>query len=299
MEFLLWDLYEFADDERIVAKHPAMANRTNEENWAARERLRMLEMLLWWRGWVGRSDLLERFGISAAQASSDFQKYLEMNGREISYQTSRKRYEAKEGFACRLHEPTLEEAVRVLLAGDVRPEAVGTLRDGTAEKVAILSLPKRAAQPGIARRVFVALLAGQRLRVFYHSLSSNAATWRYLRPAALAWDGRRWNVRAWCENRREWRDFVLGRMGKAEWPEPAGEDLPVDEDWQTWETVRLRINPALGPEARAALKMDYGLENEVMEVRVRRALRGYLLAEMFVDGEGHGTLPNHFVLAAE
>jgi hypothetical protein len=96
----------------------AMANKTNEENWAARERLRAVEMLLWWRGWVGRGDLLERFGISAAQASSDFQKYLELNGKEIFYQTSRKRYEATAAFECQLHPPALEEAVRVLLAGD-------------------------------------------------------------------------------------------------------------------------------------------------------------------------------------
>jgi WYL domain len=276
-----------------------MANKTNEENWAARERLRVLELLLWWRGWVGRSDLSERFGISSAQASSDFQKYLEINGKEISYQTSRKRYEATENFSCCLHEPSLEEAVRVLLAGDARPEAAIVTTGEASEKVAMLTLPKRVALPWISRRVLVALLAGQRVRVFYHSLSANAATWRHLRPSALAWDGRRWNVRAWCEKRLEWRDFVLGRISDAEWPERAKEVLPPDEDWQTWETVRLRINPALGVEARAALKMDYGMESEVMEVPVRRALRGYLLAEMFVDGEGHGTLPNHFVMAVE
>lgn len=273
-----------------------MANKTNEENWAARERLRLLELLLWWRGWVGRSDLLERFGISAAQASSDFQKYLDLNGREISYQTSRKRYEATANFSCRLHEPSLEEAVRVLLAGELHAAAPAGRAGGMSDKVAVLSLPKREAVPAIVRRVFVALLAGQRLRVFYHSLSSNAATSRYLRPAALAWDGRRWNVRAWCENRQAWRDFVLGRISKADWPESAAESLPPDDEWLTWETVQLRLNPELGEEAKAALKMDYGLDSEVMEVRVRRALRGYLLAEMFIDGEGHGTLPNHFVM---
>jgi predicted DNA-binding transcriptional regulator YafY len=272
-----------------------MANKTNEENWAARERLRVLEMLLWWRGWVGRSDLLERFGISAAQASSDFQKYLELNGKEISYQTSRKRYEATENFTCRLHGPTLEEAVRVLLAGEVAPEALGVAADGTSEKVAILSMPKRHAAPAIVRRIFVALLAGQRLRVFYHSVNSNTASWRYLKPAALAWDGRRWHVRAWCENNRAWRDFVLGRISKAEWPEPSGEVLPPDDDWLAWETVRLRINPELGVEAQASLKMDYGLDSEVMEVRVRRALKGYLLAELYIDHESHRELPRHFV----
>lgn len=274
-----------------------MANKTNEENWAARERLRVLEMLLWWRGWVGRSDLLERFGISAAQASSDFQKYLELNGKEISYQTSRKRYEATENFTCRLHEPTLEEAVRVLLAGEMDPEAPGVVADGTPDKVAILSMPKRHAAPPIVRRIFVALLAGQRLRVFYHSVNSNTASWRYLKPAALAWDGRRWHVRAWCENNRAWRDFVLGRISKAEWPEPSGELLPPDEDWLAWETVRLRINPELGVEAQASLKMDYGLDSEVMELRVRRALKSYLLAELYIDHESNRELPRHFVQA--
>ncbi len=273
-----------------------MANQTNEENWAARERLRVVEMLLWWRGWVGRGDLLQRFGISAAQASSDFQKYLEMNGGEISYHTSRKRYEASPRFGCVLHVPTLEEAVTVLLGGGALPLHPLAGADGSSEKVAILTLPRRNAEPEIVRRVVMALLAEQRLRVIYHSVNSNTADWRFLRPAALAWDGRRWHVRAWCEKNSAWRDFVLGRMSEADWPDAADGELPIDEDWLTWESVKLRINPELGAEARAALRMDYGLEGEIMELRVRRALVAYLQAELFIDGRGHGELPHHFVM---
>jgi hypothetical protein len=273
-----------------------MANKTNEENWAARERLRMLEVLLWWRGWVGRSDLIDGFGISPAQASSDFQKYLEINGKGLSYQTSRKRYEAGEDFACKLHSPNLEEAVRTLLGGEMADDPVLMGEVEAPARVAVLRLPKRKADGGIARKVFVAMLSGQRLRVFYHPLTAGRREWRFLRPAALAWDGRRWHVRSWCETRQEWRDFVLGRMEQAEWPEKAQGDLPPDVAWETWETVRFRVNPDLSAETQAALRMDYGLEGEVMEVRVRQALKGYLLAEMFIDGEGHGGLPNHFVM---
>lgn len=272
-----------------------MANKTNEENWAARERLRAVEMMLWWRGWAGRADLVDRFGISPAQASSDFQKYLDLNGREISYQTSRKRYEASEGFSCHLHEASLEEAVREFLgAGGPGVTAQG----GTAgsEKMAVLSLPKRSAPVGIARKVMVALLAGNRLRVRYHSLNAGEITWRWLRPGALAWDGRRWHVRAWCEKNGEWRDFVMGRIAEAEWPVAVVGETAVDADWNAWETLRFRINPELTQEAREALRVDYGLEGDVLELQVRRALKGYLLAEMFIDGQGHGTLPNHFVV---
>lgn len=278
-----------------AALDAAMANKTNEENWAARERLRAVEMMLWWRGWAGRSDLVEGFGLSPAQASSDFQRYLELNGKEVSYQTSRKRYEAGEDFVCVLHAPSLEEAVGVFLGGNrVKVSASGSAEES--ERVAILQLPKRVAEVSITRRVFVALLGGLRLRVYYHSVNSNGAEWRYLRPGALAWDGRRWHVRAWCERREEWRDFVLGRMGKAEWSEAYDGTTPVDEDWNAWELLRLRLNPQLGAEARASLKLDYGMEGEVMEVRVRRALRGYLLAEMYLDAAEGKALPTHFVV---
>ncbi len=272
-----------------------MANFTNEENWAARERLRALELWLWWRGWVGRGDLVERFGISAAQASGDLQKYLEMNGKEVFYQTSRKRYEANAAFTCMLHQPSLEEAVRVFLGGNGR-EAGAYGSSSENDQVAILQLPKRVAPVKISRRVFVALLGGKRLRVFYHSVNSDSAEWRYLRPGALAWDGRRWHVRAWCEKREQWRDFVLGRISKAEWPEAYDGVMPPDEDWHAWETLKLRLNPLLGAESRASLKLDYGIEGEVIEVKVRRALRGYFLAEMYLDAKEGKPLPPHFVM---
>jgi len=273
-----------------------MANKTNDENWAARERLRAVEVMLWWRGWAGRSDLVEWFGISPAQASSDFQKYLLMNGKGISYQTSRKRYEAGADFKCLLHEPSLEEAVGVFLGGRMPGAKSDEAAPEMSARLAILKLPKREAPAALSRPVFSALLAGQRLRVLYHSVNSNSVAWRYLRPGALAWDGRRWHVRAWCETREAWRDFALGRISKADWPEAAEGQPPEDEDWNQWETVRFKINPELEDESKNSIRIDYGLDGERMEIRVRRALKGYLLAEMFIDEEGHRGLPNHFVI---
>lgn len=92
-------------------------------------------------------------------------------------------------------------------------------------------------------------------------------------------------------------DFVLGRMAAAEWPgDPAGE-LPEDKDWNTFETVTLRLNPDLTDERREALRLDYGLAGDVLELRVRSSMKGYLLASMFIDQESHLALPRHFVLS--
>lgn len=271
-----------------------MGNTSNEENWAARERLRRVEFLLWWRGWIGRQDLVEGFGISAAQASGDLQRYAGMNAGAMIYQTSRKRYEAGEGMVCVLHEPSFEEAVRVFLGGSSvgGRESFPESADG---RLSMIGLPVRRLDVAIARRVLMALLEKRRLRVRYHSVSSGKDEWREIAPGGLAWDGSRWHVRAWSVEREAWRDFVLGRMSEAEMPGAAAGELPLDTGWTTFETVSLRINPELTAEQREALRIDYGLAGETLELRVRSCMKTYLLAAMWIDQEGAHSLPRHFV----
>ena len=70
-----------------------MANATNPSSWFHRCRLAWLERRAKWGGHIGRADLMEMFGISPAQASSDLQTYIGMNPAALIYSTSRKRYE--------------------------------------------------------------------------------------------------------------------------------------------------------------------------------------------------------------
>lgn len=268
-----------------------MPNLTNDENWAARERLRRIEFLLWWRGWVGRQDLVESFGISPAQASGDLQRYAGINAGAMMYHTSRKRYEAMAGMVCHYHVPSWEEAVATLLGG------VAPLR-GTQDgggRADVVMMPQRACDPLVARRVMIALQEGRWLEVRYASLSGGVHAWRRIVPARVAWDGHRWHVRAWCENNSAWRDFVLGRMSKANWPIEGAVDVPVDRDWETRVTVRLKINPLLDHEQREALRMDYGLAGEVLELKVREAMKSYVLANHLIE-ESYRELPRHFVI---
>ena len=69
-----------------------------------------------------------------------------------------------------------------------------------------------------------------------------------------------------------------------------------DMEWTTFETLGFRINPALGAEQREALRADYGLAGDTLELRVRSSMKPYLLAAMFIDHESHRDLPRHFVL---
>lgn len=267
-----------------------MGNNTNESNWAARERLRRVEVLLWWRGWVGRNDLTEIFGISAAQASGDLQRYAELNPGSMVYQTRRKRYEGAPEMRCVLHAPSFEEALR-----DVMGVAVPVQARCDSGLVSAVALPVRTCDPAVARRVMIGLLENRWLEVRYASLASGTHEWRKIAPTRFGWDGQRWHVRAWCGKNAAWRDFVLGRMSAAEWPQENADDLPPDHAWETIETVRLTINPELAAEKREALRIDYGLTGEALEFRVREAMKPYLLANLFMD-ERNRELPRHFVV---
>lgn len=263
------------------------------ENWAARERLRLIERAVWWRGWVGRPDLVAMFGISAAQASSDLQKYQELNPGALSYQMSRKRYEGAPGMRCVLHEPSLEEGMATFLMES--PVAGGMLASAGGPRVAAVVPPRREVPPGVSRAVFHAVCGGRRLRIHYASVRSSSRAWRWIVPHAFGHDGLRWHVRAWCERAEQFRDFVLGRIRDTEWPEAAAGELPPDEAWDEMIACRYVVNRGLGAEQREALMLDYGTDSDgVLTIRCRRAMRQYVEAMLRVPVEGAEGLPGHF-----
>ncbi|MEN9991653.1 MAG: hypothetical protein RLZZ224_1355 [Verrucomicrobiota bacterium] len=256
-----------------------MGNLTNEENWAARERLRMIEVLLWWRGWIRRGDLIQCFGISAAQASGDIQRFLELNRTGVIYQPNRKRYEAGDNFTCKLHRPNLAEAVTLVL-GQAPGHAALTMRTEIApgaagDLVDVLCMPQRSLNDRAARTIVMAILRKEAVDVKYLSVNSSSRKMRTLVPRALGWDGSRWHARCWDHENSEWRDFVLGRMEECRWSKAKLEDIPEDIDWNTFVILKLKPSPALGKDAKAALKMDYGMTADTREIRVRKAMLKY------------------------
>lgn len=267
--------------------------------------MRRVELLLWWRGWVGRADLTEGFGISAAQASGDLQRYAELNPGALVYQTRRKRYEGTPEMRCVLHGPRLEEAVWLFHGGEVpvwgqRPviAATGDQRPVIAATVDVFQPLVRRASPEVERRVFLAMEQGRRVRVRYASLSSSRAEWREIAPHALGHDGYRWHVRAWCLRNDDYRDFAPSRMEEAEWP---GEEfaLPVGDDaWERIETLVLVPHAGLTAEQRRAIELDYGMKKGRLAVKVRAAMREYFLAHCripVVDAQGNPR-PQHLQL---
>lgn len=274
-----------------------MGNATNTENWAAQERLRAVECAAWWRGWVIRRDLSEVFGISTAQASSDLQKYQELNPGALVYHMSHKRYEGAEAMRCVLHEPRLEDAMALFLQGGAVAAATSwnVAAGGGSPVVDVARVPRRVVKGEVARAVFLAVSGKLNVKVRYFSVNSGTARWREIAPRAFGHDGLRWHVRAWDFDNEKWQDFVLGRMAGAKWPTACEVEPPVDKDWEREIVLSLKINPKLTEMARAAFAMDYGVgKSGVLKVRCREAMRQYVEAMLRVPADGK-SLPAHFV----
>ncbi|MEI6606531.1 MAG: WYL domain-containing protein [Verrucomicrobiota bacterium] len=254
-----------------------MGNKTNDQNWAATERLRFIEVCAWWKGIVNRQDLADLFGISMAQASSDLQRYLEMNPGAFVYNLRQKRYEPVAEMKCVMARPCLDEAVSRFLGGSVRGVWTGCGEDNEDRGyVALLKMPLREASADVERRVFLAIFNGFRVRVKYASVNSGKEEWRWLMPQALAHSGARWHVRAWCETNHEFRDFTLSRIAEVEWSREQAEPPHEDLDWTQWVTIQIRPHHDLSEGQRKAVERDYAMRGGVLKVKVRKAMEGYL-----------------------
>lgn len=264
-----------------------MGNRTSEENWAGRERLGGIERWLYWRGWVKRRDVSEIFGVSTAQASADLQRYQELNPGAMVYNMSRKCYEGAEKMQCVMRKADFGGAVAQFLGW------VGFATAGRGDGVEVVELPVRSILPKAERAVMMALLNARGVQMRYLAVNASGADSterRWVRPTQLVWDGGRWHMRAWCEMREGYRDFVLSRIDEIGWPEERDGELPVDEEWEEKVTIELTPNAELSAKARWALETDYDLKpGELLKIETRKALEQYVLERMGV--ERHGGLP--------
>jgi predicted DNA-binding transcriptional regulator YafY len=268
-----------------------MGNVSNPSLWAAAQRLAFIEKSAWWRGVVNRQDLQAIFGVSLAQASADIQKYHELNPGALIYNLNRKRYEGNVEMRIPEGSTTLEEALRLFFPGGsmerVRFAASG-VSSAVASRLDMVALPQRNGQLETLRRVFMASLNASKLRIRYLSVHGSKDSWRVVRPHAWGHDGNRWHFRAWCEESAGFRDFVVGRVVEAEWPQEATDPMPKDAEWEEIVTIKLRPSRNLDAIQRAAIALDYGIpENGVLSVSVRKAMENYLRVRLhlpFADG---------------
>jgi len=271
----------------------------NEIKWATRQRLQYIELMAYYTGIVTRSDVARAFGISDAAATKDLKFYNDIAPENLLYKHN------VFGF---VPTPAFKEVFADLSPAVVLPmiEANLSVLGGPNQDRAIfgipvdgLALPNRLPDKAVLAQVTRAIRNHKKLNVSYHSLSNSTNDKeRIIEPHALVNTGFRWHVRAYNEDSFDFRDFVLSRFEDAKCLEQIAESsAQYDDDWVEIITLQLAPHPELDDKKRASLLMDYGCEAYIIEIKIRRALIGYLLQQLSVDTtEDHSLNPKKYQL---
>lgn len=242
---------------------------------AQRDRLLYLDRCFAWRGRANRRDLMDRFGLSVAQAAIDFRTYLALAGAGAPVYDSEKRAY----LALPDHRPLAPQRTF--------GEWETAVRDRASDEFSELPLLRRASEPEIMARLSRAMAEGKSTQIRYTSMKSGDDGQQWIVPARFASDGERVHVRAYSFKHNEYRDYVPARIHAGTFPtRPAPSSLPFDVDWHTTARIKLAPVKTLSPEQAKAVRREYGFRGETLVVEIRKALKFYIDRRWGLKQEG-------------
>jgi hypothetical protein len=253
--------------------------------WATRQRLHYIEIMAFYAGVITRSDVARAFGISDAAATKDLKLYSDLAPGNLMYNHGVFGFVPNDAFAAVFADLSPATVLPIIAAN--LAESGGPYGKDLIYGLATASLPLPTRLPGqqVLAQITRAMRGRRKLRVNYRSLSGRESQApRILEPHTLVNSGIRWHVRAYSEETFDFRDFVLSRITQAECLNDQAESgEQYDDDWVEMECLKLGPHAKLDEQRRASLLLDYGGQGEVIEVKVRRALIGYVLQRLNVD----------------
>ena len=273
---------------------------SNEIKWATRQRLEYIELMAYYAGVVTRSGVARAFGLSDAAATKDLKLYSDLAPDNLLYKHVVFGFVPTPGFKA-LFADMSPAKVLPMLEANLRAQGndPGDTSSVFGIPVTSLSLPNRLPAKAQLAQVTRAIHNHKKLRVSYHSLSAtNTNEKRIIEPHSLVNTGYRWHVRAYNENTFDFRDFVLSRISTAECLEEAAESsAQYDDDWVEIITLQLTPHPKLDTASQESLLLDYRAKYGIIEIKIRRALIGYLLTQLAVDTtQDYSLNPNRYQL---
>ncbi len=243
------------------------------------DRLRHIELRLRFLGEVRRPDVMLRFGIQSAAASRDLAVYRDLAPQNIEFDSRSKGYLLGSAFSPLF--PTSADQALAWLA-----EQLGDAIAPSSESLLPCLMPSCLSHPDLEVLACItrAIHLKQVLDIRYHSISSGASQ-RQIVPFALLDTGLRWHVRAFDRKSNEFRDFVLTRIQA---PNVQAESSPQrhetpEHDAQWARIVELDLVPHPDQPRPEITRMDYGLHDGSLRLKLRAAIAGYVLRKWSVD----------------
>jgi predicted DNA-binding transcriptional regulator YafY len=251
--------------------------------WGVERRLEFIEFRLFWEGHVNRGDLMEAFGVSVNQASTDLNRYIGMAPDNMVYDKSARTYIRGSKFAPLFLKP---DASRYL--SQLRSVADGILDRADAwigqfPSYDAAPTPVRGVNAKTLRSVVAAIRRSEAIEVKYQSLSRPEPRWRWIAPHAIGFDGFRWHARAFCLTDQSFKDFLLSRIIETRGTKPSEVGSDSDADWNEQVTLEIGPHPELSETQQKVIALDYGMQGGKAKIKVRRALLYYALRRLGLD----------------
>lgn len=258
-------------------------------------RYEFLEYRAYWHGRFNRSDLITQFGVSQTQASMDFKAYQDLAPGNLVYDGTERTYRPSDRFRPLFFQISADSYLMPLLslaAGAVEPS--GTWLK-TIPEFHVSPMPARGVSPEVLRSIVRGLEYALAVEVLYQSMSAPEPGWRWIEPHALAHDGFRWHVRAFCQRSGTFKDFVLSRIldVRTASEKRHARSTPADDAaWHSTVTLQICPHPALSQAQRTAIRQDYGMDEAgLAEITVRKSMLYYTLKRFGLDTDPEARRP--------
>ena len=275
----------------IVTLEYMVATEKADLRWGVERRLEFIEFRLFWEGRVNRGDLMDTFGVSVNQSSTDLNRYIRMAPANMTYDKSVRAYIRGSDFSPLFLKP---DASRYL--SQLRSVADGILDRSDAwigpfPPYDAAPTPVRGVNAKTLRAVVAAIRRLESIEVRYQSLSHPEPRWRWVAPHAIGFDGFRWHVRAFCEIDRTFKDFLLSRIIETRETRPSGVTPDADADWHVQVTLEIGPHPDLSDTQKDVIALDYGMCGGKVQIQVRKAFLYYTLRRLGLDTDPAARLP--------
>jgi hypothetical protein len=257
--------------------------KNNPAPWGAERRLEFIDFRLRWERTVNRSDLIDFFRISPQQASADLARYTELAPGNLEYDKSLKTYRVTGNFkpaASKCEAQSYLEEIAALTSGQLSPAASFI---GWRPACDIVRYPVRPIATLTLLQLLWSMRDNEELLVAYQSMRRPAPSLRWIAPHALASDGQRWHVRAWCVENSDFRDFVISRIQSIEGRRKASVSRDSDQAWNSYMDVVIKPRSGLTEGQSYAIESDFGMSQGRLKLSCRKALVFYLLRQLQLD----------------
>jgi predicted DNA-binding transcriptional regulator YafY len=262
-----------------------------ELRWGIEQRLEFIEFRLFWEGHVNRIDVMQQFGVSVNQASSDLNRYIALAPDNMVYDKSARTYVRGPDFDCKFRPPDAAHYLAQvrLVADDVLEREDCWIPD--LPSYASAPTPVRGVDPVTLRSIVGAIRRCEAIEVKYQSLSRPEPRWRWIAPHAIGFDGFRWHTRAFCISDQSFKDFLLSRIIETRATKPSEAESEADDDWNEQVTLQIGPHPELSNTQQKVIALDYGMRGGKAKIAVRKALLYYALKRLGLDTDPAGRRP--------